>query len=208
MPRLQLSPSFMTDSDSSASFTAAEKGTATHAFLQFCDFDRVKKDGAEKELDRLIGDKFLDERWREAVDLDQLKGFFESKLFKDISCAKRIWREQRFNILLPAAPFTDDKAYGELIKDEKLLVQGVIDIFFEDRNGNLILCDYKTDHLTKEEIKDPALAKKKLNDAHAEQLSYYAEALRSMFGKYPSRVLIYSLPLKNTVEIDTFAILD
>jgi hypothetical protein len=28
-----------------------------------------------------------------------------------------------------------------------------------------------------------------------------------MFGKYPSKVLIYSLPLGDTVEIDTFAIL-
>ena len=208
MPSLKLSPSFMSDTDEDTRFTAAEKGTATHAFLQFCDFDNVKKNGVGNELDRLIADRFLDERWKNAVNLDRLEKFFKSKLFEDISGASRIWREQRFNILLPAAPYTNDENYGKLIKDEKLLVQGVIDIFFEDRNGDLILCDYKTDYLTKEEINDPALARKKLNEAHAEQLSYYAEALRSMFGKYPARVLIYSLPLGNTVEIDTFAILN
>lgn len=208
MPSLKLSPSFMSDTEESTHFTAAEKGTATHAFLQFCDFDNVKKHGVENELCRLIEDRFLDERWKNAVNLDSLEKFFKSKLFEDISGASRIWREQRFNILLPAAPFTNDENYAKLIKDEKLLVQGVIDIFFEDKNGDLILCDYKTDYLTKEEINDPALARKKLSEAHAEQLSYYAEALRSMFGKYPAKVLIYSLPLGNTVEIDTFAILN
>ena len=162
----------------------------------------------ENELERLIEDRFLDARWRNAVNIDQLEAFFESKLFDEILSAEKVWREQRFNILLPAAPFTDDKEYKNLIEDEKLLVQGVIDIFFEDKNGDLILCDYKTDHLTKAELEDPSLAQAKLNNAHAEQLSYYAEALHSMFGKYPKRVLIYSLPLGGTVEIDTFAILD
>ena len=208
LPRLQISPSFMVDEDEKVSFTSAEKGTATHAFLQFCDFGKVKNGGVENELERLIEDRFLDARWRNAVNIDQLEAFFGSKLFDEILSAKKVWREQRFNILLPAAPFTDDKEYKNLIEDEKLLVQGVIDIFFEDKNGDLILCDYKTDHLTKAELEDPSLAQAKLNTAHAEQLSYYAEALHSMFGKYPKRVLIYSLPLGGTVEIDTFAILD
>lgn len=208
MPELYTSPSFMADGESSGSFTAAEKGTATHAFLQFCDFGRVTRCGVKFELDRLIEDRFLDERWREAVNTQQLERFFKSRLFDEISKAKHIWREQRFNILLPAAAFTEDEDYAKLIKDEKLLVQGVMDIFFENDKGELILCDYKTDYLTKEEIKDPILARKKLCAAHSRQLSYYAEALRSMFGKYPSRVLIYSLPLGDAVEIDTFAIFD
>ena len=208
MPELYTSPSFMSENEKTTSFTAAEKGTATHAFLQFCDFRRVTSKGVENELDRLVEDKFLDERWRGAVDVERLECFFESKLFEEISSAKKIWREQRFNILLPAAAFTEDEKYAELIKDEDLLVQGVMDIFFEDKDGKLILCDYKTDYLTKEELNDKSLARKKLNEAHSEQLSYYAEALRSMFGKYPDKVLIYSLPLGDTVEIDTFAILD
>lgn len=206
MPEIY-TPSFMSDGEEKAVFTAAEKGTATHTFLQFCDFDRTKATGVKNEISRLVRDKFIDLRTANAINEKQIEKFFESNLFAEISSAKRLWREQRFNILLPASAFTEDKEYGEKIKDEKLLVQGVIDLFFENDKGELILCDYKTDYLSNDEIRDPSLAQKKLNDAHARQLSYYAEALASMFGKYPDRVLIYSLPLGDTVDIKTEPIL-
>ena len=208
LPDIYGTPSFMSGSDELNDLTAAEKGTATHTFLQFCDFDNAKKIGVKAELERLVRDGFIDIRRRDAVNARQLESFFRSSLFEDISNARRVWREQRFNILLPAAAFTENYEYGKLINDEKLLVQGVMDLFFEDQNGDLILCDYKTDFLTYDEINDPRLAREKLCRAHSRQLSYYAEALRSMFGKYPDKVLIYSLPLGDTVEVDTFAILD
>ena len=208
LPEICTTPSFMFESAPKKEFTAAEKGTATHTFLQFCDFDSVGKIGVESELDRLVRDGFIYDGWKDAVNIHQLEGFFRSTLFKEILNARRVWREQRFNILLPAAAFTEIEEYATLISDEKLLVQGVMDLFFESRDGKLILCDYKTDFLTYAEINDPTLAREKLNRAHSRQLSYYAEALRSMFGRYPSKVLIYSLPLGDTVDVDTFAILD
>jgi len=208
LPDIYGTPSFMSGSNELNDLTAAEKGTATHTFLQFCDFDNAKKIGVKAELERLVRDGFIDIRRRDAVNTRQLESFFRSSLFEDISNARRVWREQRFNILLPAAAFTENDEYGKLINDEKLLVQGVMDLFFEDQNGDLILCDYKTDFLTYDEINDPRLAREKLCRAHSRQLSYYAEALHSMFGKYPDKVLIYSLPLGDTVEVDTFAILD
>lgn len=208
LPDIYCTPSFMSESTCESNFSAAEKGTATHTFLQFCNFDNVKKIGVKAELNRLVRDRFIDERWAEAVNIRQLEGFFSSHLFDEISNARRVWREQRFNILLPAAAFTENEDYGKLINNEKLLVQGVMDLFFESKDGDLILCDYKTDFLTYAEINDKALACEKLNNAHSRQLSYYAEALRSIFGKYPDKVLIYSLPLGDTVKVDTFAILE
>lgn len=200
-------PSFMSVGEEKTSFSAAEKGTATHTFLQFCDFGRIKAAGVKNEISRLVRDKFIDPRMADAINEKQIERFFKSNLFAEISSARKIWREQRFNILLPASAFTEDKKYGERIKDEKLLVQGVIDIFFENEKGELVLCDYKTDYLSNDELRDHSLAAKKLNDAHARQLSYYAEALASMFGKYPDKVLIYSLPLGDAVEIKTEPIL-
>ena len=114
------------------------------------------------------------------INKKQLEGFFESKLFKRLSNAKRIWREQRFNIFLPAYEFTENKEKAELLKDETVAVQGVIDIFFEDADGKIVLCDYKTDYLTREEILNPKIAAEKLNKRHAEQLSYYAKAIKEM----------------------------
>ena len=193
--------------DEEQKISAAERGTATHTFLQFCDFDRAERLGVQSELDRLVWDGFISERMASAVNVNQTEAFLRSELFKNIKNANRVWREQRFNILLPAAAFTEDEEYKASLKDEMLLVQGVMDIFFESNDGSLVLCDYKTDFLTKEEISDPLLSKEKLNRAHAKQLSYYAEALRSMFGKYPDKVLIYSLPLGDTVEVNITPIL-
>ena len=73
---------------------------------------------------------------------------------------------------------------------EVLLVQGVIDLFFETEDGKLILCDYKTDALTREERLDPTQAAQKLIARHARQLSYYAQAIEQLCGRRPDEVLI------------------
>ena len=208
LPTLRSEPAFMSDEEYIHPLTAAERGTATHAFLQFCDFSLAKRKGVPAELERLKALGFLDERAAMAVNIRMLERFFASDLFAEIEQARRVFREQRFNILLPARAFTQNEEYVRLINDEKLLVQGVMDIFFEDKDGKLVLCDYKTDYLTREELTDPSLAAEKLNRAHARQLSYYAEALRTMLGRYPDRVMIYSLPLGDTVDVNLSAITD
>ena len=182
--------------------TAAEKGIATHTFLQFCDFANCEANGVDEELSRLVRFGFMNKAMSELVNKRQIAAFFKSSLYKELACAKRIYREQRFNILLSAKDFTQDEEYAKLIENEKLLVQGVIDIFFESEDGRLILCDYKTDYLTPEEINDKSLAKEKLSAAHSRQLSYYSAALTEICGRRPDKVLIYSLPLCDSIEID------
>ncbi len=144
----------------------------------------------------------MDRSMGKLVNLRQIAAFFKSSLYKELSEAKKVYREQRFNILLSAKDFTEDEEYARLIENEKLLVQGVIDLFFEDKNGNLVLCDYKTDYLTPDELKNKELAKKKLSSAHSRQLSYYSAALEEICGKRPNKVLIYSLPLGDSVAVD------
>ena len=82
-----------------------------------------------------------------------------------------------------------------------ILVQGVIDCIIERRDGSLILCDYKTDRLTKEELSDRSLAEEKLKNKHAMQLGIYSLAIEKIFEKAPSEVKIYSLPLGDTVSV-------
>ena len=179
----------------------AERGTATHAFLQFCDFEEISKHGIKEEKARLIDSKFIDRKYAEAINEWQLGEFFKSDLYKRISTAKKVWREQRFNIFLPAAEFTEEPEKAELLKDETIAVQGVIDIFFEDADGKIVLCDYKTDYLEKEELADLTLATDKLNKRYKNQLSYYAKAIEAMLNKAPDEVIIYSLPLGKHVSV-------
>ena len=181
--------------------SAADRGTATHTFLQFCDFARATEIGVKEELARLTEHRFITREMADLVNIKQLEAFFKSPLFARISKAKRIWREQRFNLFLPADQFTLNEEKAILLKEETVAVQGVIDLFFEDSDGKIVLCDYKTDYLTKEELAAPPLAADKLEKRHGLQLSYYAKALEAMLGKAPDEVLIYSLPLADSVKI-------
>ena len=181
--------------------TAADRGTATHNFLQFCDFDKVISYGVKEELKRLSASRFIAPETETLVNVKQLDAFFDSPLFARLCKAKSVYREQRFNLFLPAAEFTKDADKAALLKDETVAVQGVIDLFFEEPDGSIVLCDYKTDYLTREEIQNPSIAADKLNARHGQQLSYYAKAIEAMLGRKPSEILIYSLPLGDSVKV-------
>lgn len=178
---------------------AAARGTATHEFLQFCDFARAEA-GLDSELARLVQGAWLSPEAALAVRRDELTRFFKSAFYKSLQNAKELHRETRFNVFLPAADFTQNEALKQELADEKLLVQGVIDLFFIDSDGRLVLCDYKTDRLPPEALHDKSLARRLLFARHGTQLSYYQKALAAMFGKAPDKTVIYSLPLGEALE--------
>ena len=180
---------------------AAARGTATHEFLQFCRFDKAQEHGVQEELSYLIEQRYLAPEVRELVRIDELKRFFASGFYRSLKSARELRREMRFHIFLPAAEFTRDAAFSDLLANEHLTVQGVIDLFFYDEDGRLVLCDYKTDRLTPAERADSTLAAATLAKRHGEQLSYYALAVEKIFGKKPEKTEVYSLPLGKTVSV-------
>ncbi|MEE0968117.1 MAG: UvrD-helicase domain-containing protein [Clostridia bacterium] len=196
-------PSFLLPKKERA--TSAEKGTATHTFLQFCDFDKTEELGIDAELKRLCAMGLMEEGMASLVNTAELEKFFYGDFYRalkrTVDDGGRIYRERRFNILLDASDFTADAEFGEKIKGEKILVQGVIDLVIVDENGDITLCDYKTDRLSINELSSAALAAAKLGDRHRTQLSYYSRAVEQIFGKSPSRVCIYSLPFGDALDI-------
>ena len=174
---------------------AAERGTATHLFMQFCDFSRL--DGSEesvrREADRLLAEGFIPQSAADIIRTDEVAAFSRSTLMSELLSAQKLYREQRFNVFLDAKDFTSSPEFSQEIDGERLLVQGVIDLFFIDADGRLVLCDYKTDRLTREELKDGELARKTLTERHGEQLGYYSLALERIMGRRPDRVCIFSL---------------
>ena len=201
IPEIKTAPAFLLEDGERAD--AAQRGTATHLFMQFCDFGYARENGVEAEARRLVHRGFISEESLKIINFSQLKRFFESDFFKALSGAKKTWREQRFNLFLPASKFTENEDTASALGDTELAVQGVIDLVFEDGQGNLTLADYKTDYLTGEERENATLAKAKLSERHREQLSYYREAVKRIFGREPARVCIYSLPLGEAVDVET-----
>ena len=69
------------------------------------------------------------------------------------------------------------------------MVQGIIDVFWEDADG-LVLLDYKTDHVkTAEELKN----------RYKTQLDFYKRALEQATGKKVVKCYIYSFSLSELV---------
>lgn len=197
LPELREKPLFLMGETKAA---AAEKGTATHTFMQFCDFERAEK-SVRDELYRLVSERFIPEGTAKLINIRQLEEFFKSNFYRTVRSAKKIYRELRFNMLLPASEFTRSEELSNKLQEEKLLVQGVIDLLIIDANGNIVLCDYKTDYLTSDELADISLAKEKLFERHGQQLKYYAAATEQLLGKTPDRICIYSLPLGREIDM-------
>ncbi len=199
---LDAKPKFLLKKDNkkgSKHFSATDRGTATHVFLQFCNFKRLKENGYEKERQTLCDNGFIPKEYEDLINGKQIERFVnESKLFNDMLEAEvtdRIWREFRFNVKLSARNLSSDP----LVQQEKVLVQGVIDCLFEDKNGDLILVDYKTDRLNPDED-----FKTILLDRYADQLTYYRRACKKLFGKSVKKTLIYSVYLNETVTVPVY----
>ena len=180
---------------------SAERGIATHMVLQFCDFARLRQNGTEAELKKLCDDEFISDNDIKKVRTSEIDAFTKSDIFEEILEAKKLYRELRFNLMLPASNFTEDLQKKELLKNKKILVQGVIDCIIENEQGELHLIDYKTDRLSKAELEDERLADERLRKSHSRQLLYYAEAIEMIFGKRPSKVGVYSLCSGRETEI-------
>lgn len=176
----------------------AKRGVATHEFLQFCDLKALESEGVSSELQRLVREKFLTPEKAELVREDELARFAKSPILKMMLSAKRLYRELRFNLMLPADRFTEDPALRASVEGHSILVQGVIDCLFESPSGELILLDYKTDRLDRA---DPDRARRTLLLRHREQLLYYAQAVKQMLGRAPDRILLFSLCLAEPVEL-------
>ncbi len=180
---------------------AARRGTATHEFLQFCDFRALADTSAEAELSRLIADGFLPQEYTELVRTRELAAFRESRLLRELLCAKMLRRELRFNCMLPAFLFTEEDAVKAKLGDRTVLVQGVIDCVFENEKGELILLDYKTDRFPPEEKVKREDAVRSFMLRHREQLFYYTLATEKLFGRLPDRVLLFPLALGEPVPV-------
>ena len=179
-------PAFM----SSGGLTPAQRGTATHKFMQFSDYAAARA-GIESELARLVDGGFLSEDEGKAVNIGAAKRFFMSPLAERIFASDNVMREKKFAALFPAKFFYPELT-GEAA-EEKIVVQGIADcVFVED--GELVIVDYKT---------DTGVDAEALLDRYSAQLEIYREALSQALGMPVKETLLYSFFMNSTVKVGT-----
>lgn len=179
-------PAFM----SSGGLTPAQRGTATHKFMQFSNYAAARAD-IESELARLVDGGFLSEEEGKAVNIGAAKRFFMSPLAERIFASDNVMREKKFAALFPAKFFYPELT-GEAT-EEKIVVQGIADcVFVED--GELVIVDYKT---------DTGVDAEALLDRYSAQLGIYREALSQALGMPVKETLLYSFFMNSTVKVGT-----
>lgn len=126
----------------------------------------------------------LTEEYAKAVSLPKILNFLEQEL------AYRMWRAQEQGLLYREQPFVlgiDAKRLDpELPEGEKVLIQGIIDVFFIE-DGEIVLLDYKTDVIDSLEA---------LWNRYNVQIQYYEEALTKLMQMPVKERILYSFYLE------------
>ncbi len=193
-PAVSLAPRFMEQEEG---LFGAARGTAYHRVLELLPFENVVSgQGLSHEIMELEKKGLLPEGTGKKLNLRKIRNFLMSPLGRRMAAAKRLKKEQQFVMGLPAKKLKEEYA-GTSLAEEILLVQGIIDAWFEE-DGELVIVDYKTDRIAgndREEFKN--LLKKH----YRIQLDYYQAALEMNTRKRVKERYIYSFSLEEAISV-------
>lgn len=185
-------PSFIRE-DESHEVSGATRGSAYHRVMELLPFSKVTDVISKESIDEIMNACIKEGRISEAdyklVDISKVIRFLESDLgvrMREADKRGDLFKEQPFVLGVPANRLS--KEYPE---SETVLVQGIIDAFFYE-GDDIILMDYKTDHVKSES---------ELVDRYKTQLDYYDDAISRISGKKVSERIIYSFALEKILNL-------
>lgn len=186
-------------------FTAAQLGTITHKILEKIDFASAlgSESAASREqvlayikmlMQNMVCDEFLTEDEIAAVDAEKLARFVLSPLGKRMAAAQSdsdshrtgLVREKPFNLICE-------------VDGAQSIVQGIIDCFFEEEDGGLVLVDYKTSAIKSADelaVRRPTLIRR-----YRTQIDLYRRALTAASGKPVKEAYLYLTDIGETIEM-------
>ena len=184
-------PKFLNDSENNK-ITNAQKGTLMHLCVQKMN---EKQEYDLKKINELINElktkELISQAEAESINANKLLEYTKSHLWEELKTAKEINKEKPFYINVKASRLYDNIRD---IEDEDILVQGIIDLYYIDKEDKLVLVDYKTDYI--EKGKENELVEK-----YKEQLKLYKEALESALQRKVDKMEIYSLYLNKEIDL-------
>ena len=169
-----------------SSLKATEKGTAFHRFMQYIDLDNFN---VEEQIKALYDKGVLSFEEMHSISKEDILKFLNSNLVSQMRKSKNVCREYRFLSDIKAQDYTDISGED---KNIPVLIQGVIDMFYEDENGDIVLVDYKTDRSYEEVY---------FVSRYTQQLKLYAYALEKILKKRISKCIIYAVLMGKEIEV-------
>lgn len=159
--------------------SGAQLGTVVHFVMEKLDFRRATADGVRQQLDEMFAKNMLDDIEYKSIDAERISYFVSSCLGVQILRHYDTYeREFSFKYMMKA-----NEIYPDADECDEIIVQGVIDAFFENDDGELVLLDFKTDRI----ISSPTETAMK----YEAQLKYYSIALEKLLEKTVAERYIY-----------------
>ena len=147
---------------------------------------------SKADVDAFIQSCFENEQipefWLELLPREQIFEFCQSDLGKRMAQAEKegkLYRERPFVMGIPVKEIYPEKL-TDVDSNERILIQGVIDVYFEEADG-VVLLDYKTDRIPYGKKGEEVLVAR-----YKTQLDYYQTAIEQITGKkVKDRILYY-----------------
>ncbi len=189
--------------------SGSDRGSAYHRVLELLDYaglagvlhgDAFKDDSAsrdkeqlkawyEAQLQSLIDAGRITEEEVDLVNPKKVLTFLQSPVANRMALAAvrgDLYKEQPFVLAVPAKDLSE-----EFPEEEKVLIQGIIDVYFIEDN-EIVLLDYKTDAVNSGE---------ELVQRYKTQLDYYRKALENINGRKVKERLLYAFRLDEIVKV-------
>ncbi len=165
----------------------AEFGTAVHKIMETLPRERgTDKQFIERHIEALVEAGHISEELLRTLNAEKIMKFYTTDLGKRFVESKSVHSESEFEIGVDAKRLTGNSSQ----KGEQILLQGVIDCWFEEDDG-IVLIDYKTDRV--QHIDE-------IHEKYDIQLELYAEALEKITKKTVKEKFIYLFSLDCVVQ--------
>lgn len=169
---IEISHDFRRPNFDQISLSATEKGTLIHKIFQELELKEYDLDSLKNEINKLIDLGKIKKEYISYLNLENILGFFNSKIIKDIRKKSPLIRKEE----------------SFLRKIDNFYVNGQIDIMFEFED-KIILMDFKTDSYKREGFYD-------------KQLEIYKDSIEEALGKKVSKSYIYWYNFKEFEQVN------
>jgi ATP-dependent helicase/nuclease subunit A len=177
--------------------SGAQKGTYIHKFMELYDFTKgYNADEYSRVADCMQARRM--EGMRAILPKESVAHFFETDLARQMvqaSLTGQLYKEAQFVVGFPATEVMRDMdvvGMAQGAEEQLILVQGIIDAYYVNSDGNLVLMDYKTDKVKSMD---------ELKARYETQLQYYKKTLCQLTGKRVEQMMIYSFALGEDAAI-------
>ena len=166
--------------------TAAEKGTAMHAVMQYLPFNhKLTKQEITKNINEMEEKSLILPEAVKTIDIDAIERFFQTELASKMINSTNLEKEIPFMFTQNTS---DIYQHWQSDIDEKVVVQGIIDCLFEYENEWYIV-DYKTDVISDELVTDETITE--LKERYMIQINLYQQAIESILKRKVKKSYLY-----------------